>query len=57
MEINVKKTKVMRISKQPSPVHIMTDQKQLHNVEYLKYFGDLKTSVVRCTSEIKFRVA
>jgi len=33
MEINVEKTKVMRISRQPSPVTIMIDQKQLENAE------------------------
>jgi len=33
MEMNVEKTKVMRISRQPSPVTIMIDQKQLENVE------------------------
>ena len=31
--MNVVKTKVMRISGQPSPVTIMIDQKQLENVE------------------------
>jgi hypothetical protein len=34
MEMNVEKTKVMRISRRPSPVTIMIDQKQLENVEY-----------------------
>ena len=34
MEMNVEKTKVMRISRQPSPVTIMIDQKQLENVVY-----------------------
>jgi hypothetical protein len=38
MEMNVEKTKVMRISRQPFPVKIMIDQKQLENVEFLKYF-------------------
>ena len=33
MEINVEKTKVMRISRQPSPITIMIDQKQLENVK------------------------
>jgi hypothetical protein len=33
MEINVEKTKVMRILRQPSPVQVMIDQKQLENVE------------------------
>jgi hypothetical protein len=34
MEINVEKTKVLRISRQPSGVYIMIDQKQPENVEY-----------------------
>ena len=38
MEINVEKTKVMRISIQPFPVKIITDQKQLENVESFKYW-------------------
>jgi hypothetical protein len=36
MEINVGKTKVVRISRQPSPVTIIIDQKQLENVECFK---------------------
>jgi hypothetical protein len=36
MEMNVEKTKVMRISRQPFPVKIMIDQKQLENVESFK---------------------
>ena len=35
MEMNVEKTKVMRISRQPLPVKIIIDQKQLENVESL----------------------
>jgi hypothetical protein len=31
IEMNVEKTKVMRISRQPFPVKIMIDQKQLEN--------------------------
>ena len=37
MEMNVEKTKVMRISRQSFPVKIMIDQKQLENVESFKY--------------------
>jgi len=36
MEMNVEKTKVMRISRQPTPITIMIDQKQLENVECFK---------------------
>ena len=34
MEINVEKTKVMRISRQPSPLLIILDQKQLENMKH-----------------------
>jgi hypothetical protein len=36
MEMNVEETKVTRISRQPSPVTIMIEQKQLENVECFK---------------------
>jgi hypothetical protein len=57
MEMNVEKTKVMRISRQPLPVKIMVDQKQLENVESFKYLGSILTNDGRCTCEIKWRVA
>ena len=37
MEMNVEKTKVMRISRQQFPVKIMINQKQLENVESFKF--------------------
>ena len=56
MEMNVEKTKVMRISRQPSAVTIMIDQKQLQNVECFKYLGSVLTNYGRCTREIKSRI-
>jgi hypothetical protein len=47
MEINVAKTKTMRISRQPSPIQMKRDQKQLKNVEYFKYLGSMITNDVR----------
>ena len=47
----------MRISRQPSPVTITIDQKQLENVEYFKYLGSMLTEDGRCTCEIKSRIA
>ena len=44
MEMNVEKTKVMRISRQPPPVTNMIDQKQLKNVERFKYLGSVLTN-------------
>ena len=56
MEMNVEKTKVMGISRQPSPVTIMIDQKQLENVESFKYLGSMLTKDGRYTCEIKSRI-
>jgi hypothetical protein len=55
--MNVEKTKVMRIPRQPSPMKTMLDQKQLENVEYFNYLGSMKTNDARCTREIKSRIA
>jgi hypothetical protein len=52
-----KKTKVMRISRQPFPVKITIDQKQLENVESFKYLSSILTNDGRCTCEIKCRIA
>ena len=57
MEMNVEKTKVMRIARQPSPVTITIDQKQLENVKCFKYLGSILTEDGRCTCEIKSRIA
>jgi hypothetical protein len=57
MEMNVKKPKVMRISRQPFPVKHMIDPKQLENVESFKYLGSILTNDERCTCEIKSRIA
>jgi hypothetical protein len=57
MEMNVEKTRVMRISRQSSPVQIMIDQKQLENVEYFNYLGSMLTNDARCTREIEYRIA
>ena len=50
-------SKVMRISRQPSPVTIMIGQKQLDNVECFNYLGSMLTNDGRCTREIKSRIA
>ena len=51
-----KKTKEMRISRQPSPLQTITDQTQLENVAYSNYFGNI-TNDARCTHGIKPRTA
>ncbi|PNF29271.1 hypothetical protein B7P43_G08948 [Cryptotermes secundus] len=57
MEMNVEKTKVMKISRQPTPATIKINQKQLENVKCFKYLGSLLTDDGRCTCEIKSRIA
>jgi hypothetical protein len=52
MEINIVKTKVMSIYRQQSPIHIMTDQKQLDNVEYFNCLGSMLKNDARCTVHV-----
>jgi hypothetical protein len=52
IEMNEEITKVMRISRQPSPLQVVTDQKQLENVEHFNYLGSMITNAARCTREI-----
>ncbi|PNF14172.1 hypothetical protein B7P43_G13482 [Cryptotermes secundus] len=46
----------MKISRQPTPVTIKIDPKQLENVKCFKYLGSLLTDDGRCTCEIKSRI-
>jgi hypothetical protein len=57
VEMNVEKTKVMRISRLPSAVWIMLNQKQLENVDYFYYLGSVMTDDARCTFEIKLSIS
>jgi len=57
MEMNVEKTKVMRISRQSSPVTIMIEQKQLENVKSFEYLGSILTNDGIYACEIKSRIA
>jgi hypothetical protein len=57
MEMNVEKTNVMRISRQPLTVKMMIDKKQLENVESFKYLSSVLTNDGRCTCEIKCGIA
>jgi hypothetical protein len=56
-EINVDKTKVLRISRQPFPVKLMIEQKQQENVESYKCLVSMVSNDGRCTCEIKSRIA
>jgi hypothetical protein len=47
----------MRISRQPSTVQTIKDQKQLKNVKYFHCLGSTITNDARCTREIKFSIS
>jgi hypothetical protein len=53
----MKKTKTMRISRQPFPVKLMIDQTQMENLESFKYLGSMLTNDGSCMCEIKSRIA
>jgi len=55
--MNVEKAKVIRISRQASPVQIMIYQKQLQNVKHFNYLGSMITNDARCTWQIKYRIS
>jgi Reverse transcriptase (RNA-dependent DNA polymerase). len=57
MGINVEKTKVKRNSREPSPVQIMVDQKQLDSVDYFSYLDSMITNNERCKHEVQSRIA
>jgi hypothetical protein len=46
----------MRISRQPSPIQIMIDEKQQKNVEYFNYPGGMIANDTGCNREIKSRI-
>jgi len=54
---DVGKNKEMRISRQPSSIQIMIDQKQLENLKHFSYLGTILTNDATRTSEIKSRIA
>jgi hypothetical protein len=59
MERTVERTKVMRISRQPSSVQIEIYQKQQKDVKYFSYFCNMKTKLcnILYTRKIQFRTA
>jgi hypothetical protein len=57
MEINVEKTKTMRISRQPTPLHIKIDKTPVENAEEFNCFGSMIANDARCRREIKARIA
>jgi hypothetical protein len=56
MEMNVEKTKVMRISREASSAHSMIDGMQLENVECFNCTGSIITNNSRRTRGIECRI-
>jgi hypothetical protein len=57
MEMNVEKTNLMGISRQPFPGQIMIEQKHLENMKSFKYLGSMLTDDGRYMCEIKSRIS
>jgi hypothetical protein len=47
----------MRLSRHPSQIQIMIDQKRLENVKYFNYLGCIKINYATRISDIKSRIA
>lgn len=59
MEINVRKSKIMRILRRENPLLQHIDQnviKRLENIDHFKYIISLVTKDVYCTKEITSRI-
>jgi hypothetical protein len=58
MKINIKKTKVMRVSRNVgAKVSIIVNGKQIEQVESFKYLGSTMTEDGRCEKEVRIRIA
>ena len=59
LRLNIKKTEVMVVSKQPNPprCNITINNETLKQVEQFKYLGSILTQDSRCNQEIKTRIA
>ena len=57
MKINIKKTKVMRVSREGEEVNITINGAKLEQVKSFKYLGHTLTDDGRCETEIKCRIA
>jgi len=55
MEVEDWKSKVMRISRQQSPVQTMINRKQMENVEHFSCLDSTITSDARCGCEMQSR--
>ena len=57
MKIKIKKTKVMKIGRQPGQVIITVDGQVLDQVEQVRHLGSLLSGDGYCVKEIKARIA
>ena len=57
MKINIKKTKVMRVSRKGGDVNIFINGIKVEQVKSFKYLGHTMTEDGRCETEIKCRIA
>ena len=57
LKINIKKTKVMKISKRPGEeIVVLLDGEQLNQVTYFNYVRSLMTQDEHCKKDIRWRI-
>jgi len=57
MKINVKKTEVMKVSNDPSPITVTVAGNTLTETKSFKYLGAMFNSEASCDEEVKSRLA
>jgi len=56
MKINIKKTKVVKIGRQPSTIKLTVDGEMLQQVEEFKYLGNVLSSSGYTEKDIRVRI-
>jgi hypothetical protein len=57
LEISIDKSHIMRVSRSNELLQIKVNNRELKEVDHLKYLGSLLTRDGYCTREIKMRIA
>ena len=57
MRMNVKKTKVMCISREPTQIKVQLNGEELEQVTNFKYLGSMITQQGTCQGDVKARIA
>ena len=57
MEINIKKSQIMRVSRRNELLWDIVGNRKLNEIDHFKYLGSVLTRDDYCTKEIKIKIA